>query len=147
VPYVPAKLSGGKDHPSVIVEAISMASVTPPNISYRPYLPLEIVTEGKLSSIQLERVIYAGQRHEQRLPDGARSAFFVGDGTGLGKGRILAGIFADNWFQGRQRALWLSVNNTLLESTLRDLRDLGVEMPLRKSTTTRQTEKSPCLAA
>jgi len=130
VPYVPAKLSGGEEHPSVIVEAISMASVTPPNITYRPHLPLEIVTEGKLSKIQLERVIYAGQRHEQRLPDGARSAFFVGDGTGLGKGRILAGIFADNWLQGRQRALWLSVNNTLLESTLRDLRDLGVEMPL-----------------
>ena len=107
-----------------------MASVTPPNVTYRPRLPLEVITEGKLSIIQLERVIYAGQRHEQRLPDGARGGFYVGDGTGVGKGRVLAGIIVDNWFQNRRRALWLSVNNDLLESTRRDLNDLGVRIPL-----------------
>ena len=69
-------------------------------------------------------MIYAGQRHEQRLPDGARGGFFVGDGTGLGKGRVLAGIIADNWNQNRQRALWFSVNNDLLESTRRDLHEV-----------------------
>lgn len=130
VPYVPAKITGGIAHPSNIVESASMASVTPPNITYRPRLPLEIVTEGKLSIIQLERVIYAGQRHEQRLPDGARGGFFVGDGTGVGKGRVLAGIIVDNWFQGRQHAIWFSVNNDLLDSTRRDLNDLGVHIPL-----------------
>src|SRR5207253_10130673 len=70
--------------------------------------------------------IYAGQRHEQRLPDGSRAGFFVGDGTGVGKGRVLAGIIADNWNQNRQRAIWLSVNNDLLESARRDLTDLGL---------------------
>jgi predicted RNA methylase len=130
VPYVSAKLQGGIQHPSIIVESASMASVTPPNITYRPRLPLEIITEGKLSDIQLERVIYAGQRHEQRLPDGARGGFFVGDGTGVGKGRVLAGIIVDNWFQGRQRAIWFSVNNDLIESTRRDLTDLAVPIPL-----------------
>ena len=45
---------------------------------------------------------------------------FVGDGTGVGKGRVLAGIIADNWNQDRQRAIWLSVNNDLLESARRD---------------------------
>ena len=132
VPYVPAKLKGGRPHPSVIVEAASMASVTPPNIAYRPQLPLEIVTEGKLSDIQLERVIYAGQRHEQRLADGARGGFYVGDGTGVGKGRVLAAIIVDNWLQGRRRALWLSVNNDLLESARRDLDDLSVQVPLAR---------------
>jgi hypothetical protein len=38
----------------------------------------------------------------------------------------------DNWFQGRQRAVWFSVNNDLLESTRRDLNDLGVKIPLAK---------------
>jgi hypothetical protein len=71
--FVPARLTGGKEHPSVIVEAASMASAAPPNITYRPHLPLEMVTEDKLSTIQMERVIYAGQRHEQRLADGARA--------------------------------------------------------------------------
>jgi hypothetical protein len=37
----------------------------------------------------------------------------------------LAGIIADNWYQGRRRALWLSVNNDLMPSTERDLRDIG----------------------
>src|SRR5437868_8918430 len=133
VPYVPAKVTGGKPHPAVIVESASMAAVVPPDITYKPHLAPEIVSEGRLSDIQLERVVYAGQRHEQRLPDGSRAGFFVGDGTGVGKGRILAGIIADNFNQGRERALWLSVNNDLLEATRRDLADLGLEsIPLAR---------------
>ncbi|MDQ3472899.1 MAG: strawberry notch family protein, partial [Acidobacteriota bacterium] len=120
-------------HPAVIVESSSMGAVVPPDITYRPHLAPEIVSEGRLSDIQLERVIYAGQRHEQRLADGSRAGFFVGDGTGVGKGRILAGIIADNFNQGRERALWLSVNNDLLEATRRDLTDLGLEsIPLSR---------------
>src|SRR5207244_4355723 len=30
VPYIPAKLKGGRPHPAVIVESASMAAVTPP---------------------------------------------------------------------------------------------------------------------
>src|SRR2546430_9279222 len=126
VSYAPAKLKGGRPHPAVIVESASMAAVVPPDITYKPHLAPEIVSEGRLSDIQLERVIYAGQRHEQRLPDGSRAGFFIGDGTGVGKGRILAGMIGDNGNQNRQRALWLSVNNDLLESARRDLTDVGL---------------------
>src|ERR1044071_1110716 len=55
VPYVPAKLKGGKPHPAVIVESASMAAVTPPDITYRPHLAAAIVSDGLLSDIQLER--------------------------------------------------------------------------------------------
>lgn len=130
--YTPARIKGGKPHPAMIVESASMAAVMPPDISYQPHLTHQIITEGKLSSIQLERIIYAGQRHEQRLPNASRGGFFVGDGTGVGKGRILAGIIIDNWNQQRQRALWVSVNNDLLEATRRDLTDLGVRIPLSR---------------
>ncbi|HST21598.1 MAG TPA: strawberry notch family protein, partial [Blastocatellia bacterium] len=133
VGYEPVKIKGGQPHPAQIVESSSMAAVLPPDITYRPHLAPQIISEGRLSAIQVERVIYAGQRHEQRLPDGSRAGFYVGDGTGVGKGRILAGIIADNWNQGRRRALWLSVNNDLLESTRRDLADLGLKrIPLAR---------------
>ena len=122
-----------KSDPAVIVESASMSAVTPPDITYRPHLAEDVISSGLLSDIQLERVIYAGQRHEQRLPDGSRAGFFVGDGTGVGKGRVLAGTIADNWNQARQRAIWLSVNNDLLESARRDLTDLNLScIPLAR---------------
>lgn len=124
-PYVAQRLTGGAAHPAEIVESASMAAVMPPVATYRPHLAPEVISEGRLSLIQLESVVYAGQRHEQRLANGARGGFFVGHSTGLGKGRILAAIIADNYNQGRKRALWLSVNNDLMPATQRDLTDIG----------------------
>jgi len=143
VQYKPAKLKGGKPHPGNIVESASMAAVDPPDITYRPKLDPKLVESGELSDLQIEAITYAGQRHEQRLPDGNRAGFFVGDGTGVGKGRILAGIALDNWNQGRRRVLWLSVNNDLLPSTKRDLTALGgKDIPLAKINDFAASEKS-----
>ncbi len=130
VSYVAAKIRGGRPHPADLVESASMAAVEPPDPTYVPYLEPTIIRDGVLSDVQLERVIYAGQRHEQLLADGARGGFYVGDGTGVGKGRVLAGIILDNWEQGRRRALWLSVNYDLVSSTARDLTALGGDVPL-----------------
>jgi hypothetical protein len=104
-----------------------MAAVEPPDITYKPKLDPKIIIDGKLSDLQYEAVIYAGQRHEQRLANGNRAGYFIGDGTGVGKGRELAGVALDNWNQGRKRILWLSVNNDLLPSAERDLTDLGAK--------------------
>jgi hypothetical protein len=125
VPYLSARLSGGIDHPAPLVETAAMAAVVPPPITYRPYLDPQLVINGALSNIQLERICYAGQRHSQRLSSGARAAYLLGDGTGFGKGRCLAGMIIDNHNQGRKRTLWLSISNQLLESTRRDLNDLN----------------------
>lgn len=125
VPYVSQRLHGGIDHPAPLVESAAMAAVIPPPITYRPHLDPQLVIDGALSNIQLERICYAGQRHSQRLATGARAAYLLGDGTGFGKGRCLAGMIIDNHNQGRQRTLWLSISNQLLESTRRDLKDLN----------------------
>ena len=41
-----------------------------------------------------------------------RRGWFLGDGTGAGKGRQVAGILLDNWLKGRRRAVWVSRNPT-----------------------------------
>ena len=67
----------------------------------------------------------AGQAHEQLLPSGQRKGYFIGDGTGVGKGRQLSGIIMDNFMQGRDKAVWISNSANLYEDAIRDWTDLG----------------------
>ncbi|MFX8125919.1 strawberry notch-like NTP hydrolase domain-containing protein, partial [Acinetobacter baumannii] len=56
-----------------------------------------------------------------------RRGWFLGDGTGAGKGRQVAGILLDNWFKGRRRAIWVSKSDKLIEDAQRDWSALGME--------------------
>lgn len=78
-----------------------------------------------LSRVQLEGVIYALQQHEKHLPRGDRAGFFIGDGTGVGKGRELAAIIWENWLRGRRKACWFTCNTDLAVDARRDLDDIG----------------------
>ncbi|HBR46821.1 MAG TPA: hypothetical protein DEA80_18200, partial [Afipia sp.] len=48
-----------------------------------------------------------------------RRGFFIGDGTGVGKGRESASIVLDNWMQGRRKAVWISKSDKLIEDAQR----------------------------
>lgn len=125
--YSPKKvhIAGAKKHPARLVESAAMAAVDPPDVTYTPHLPARIAQEGILSDAQLENVVYAGQAHEQKLPDGQRKGYFIGDGTGVGKGRQISGIIMDNFMQGRKKAVWISASAELINDAKRDWKDLG----------------------
>ena len=56
-----------------------------------------------------------------------RRGWFLGDGTGAGKGRQVAGILLDNWLKGRRRAVWISKSDKLIEDAQRDWSALAME--------------------
>ena len=144
--FVPWRLSrieipGAAGHPENLVETLAMASVLPPVPTYRPILPKRAFEA--LSDAQLEAIIQAGEAFERDLagtylPNKAgddlvenadghryRQGFFVGDGTGVGKGREGAGCIMDQWCKGRRRHLWISLNGPLLQDARRDWSALG----------------------
>jgi hypothetical protein len=124
-----------------------MAAVAPPRPSYRPHVPSRLLAAGILSDAQLESVVYAGEAHSGHLagsytvdetwdlvsaaPADAQNAvrfrrgWFLGDGTGAGKGRQVAGIILDNWLKGRCRAVWISKSDKLIEDAERDWTAVG----------------------
>ena len=82
-----AVVRGAQPHPANVVESTAMACVEPPDVTYHHHLPADVVIEGRVSTLQLEDLIYAGQATSALLPDGARKGHWNGDGTGIGKGR------------------------------------------------------------
>lgn len=125
--YTPTKLTvkNAKSHPADIVESSAMSAVSAPVLTYKPNIPQELIDSGKLSDIQLESISYAGQAFEQKLPNGQRKGFFIGDGTGVGKGRQIAGVILDNFNHGGKKALWISQASGLVEDARRDWKGLG----------------------
>lgn len=140
-------IEDAQPHPSLLVQSAAMASVAPPKPSYRPHVRKSWLVDGLLSEAQLESLIYAGEAHSANLSgwfklsehgdyliaarEGDadahqyRRGWYLGDGTGCGKGRQVAGIIADNWAKGRRRAVWISENDKLLEDARRDWAALG----------------------
>ena len=143
------RIPGAQPHPTRLVQSAAMASVASPKPSYRPHLSPNLIFDGLLSDAQIESVIYAGEAHCSYLagswtvdetwdvvsaaPEGAdnavrfRRGWFLGDGTGAGKGRQVAGIILDNWLKGRRRAVWISKSDKLIEDAQRDWSALGQE--------------------
>lgn len=145
LPYRPSRVAipSASPHPTPLVESLAMGSIAAPKPTHAPTLPTGLVANGALSEAQLETLIYAGSAFDRDLPGlfvatqegcelaaddaGARyrCGYFLGDGTGAGKGRQVAGLILDQWLRGNGRHIWLSKNETLLEDARRDWSALG----------------------
>jgi len=145
LPYRPSRIvfDAAGEHPTALVESVAMASIAMPVPNHVPQLPERIVSERRLSASQLETVVYAGHAWENYLPGKCRPAkegvtlvlhdegrlyrmgFFLGDGTGAGKGRQIAACILDQWLRGKRRHIWVSKNEPLLEDARRDWAALG----------------------
>jgi hypothetical protein len=145
LPYRPSRIriDGAAEHPTPLVESVAMGSITAPIPTEVPQLPAGLIENGGLSAAQAETLIYAASAHARDLPgkfhpedkgcalvsdaEGAayRMGYFLGDGTGAGKGRQVASVILDRWLRGERRHIWVSKNEALLEDARRDWTALG----------------------
>jgi hypothetical protein len=145
LPYRPSRITfeGAPVHPTPLVESVAMGSVAAPQPDVRPRLPAGWQANGLLSEAQCETLVYATQAFARDLPgqfkvsqegtslelseDGHsyRQGFFLGDGTGAGKGRQIAAVIMDRWLAGERRHVWITKNEALLEDARRDWEALG----------------------
>lgn len=145
LPYRPSRIAieGARDHPTPLVESVAMGSITAPVPEAVPQLPANLIPNGVLSAAQAETLIYAVSAHARNLAgryepedkgcslkasvDGLtyRMGYFLGDGTGAGKGRQVASVILDRWVRGERRHIWISKNEALLEDARRDWTALG----------------------
>ena len=150
-PWTPRciRIADAKPHPTSLVQSAAMASIRSPIPAWRPMLPSAVIDTGILSVAQLETIVLAGEAHahhlatpheieedwEQITPvdsDAAehavrfRRGFMIGDGTGTGKGREVAGVILDHWLRRDvRRHAWFSISAKLVEDARRDWSALG----------------------
>lgn len=124
------KIDGAQPHPGELVQSAAMAAMLPPKPTYTPNLPKAVIEMRNgigLSDAQLEAVVYAGQTFQEIRPNGERRGFFIGDGTGVGKGREIAGILLDHIRQGKKKHVWISEKSGLINDAKRDMRGVGAD--------------------
>ena len=56
-PYRPSKLRYGLAHPDPVVENATLAAVEPPDVTYNLAMPADIISEGRLSDLQVRFVL------------------------------------------------------------------------------------------
>jgi len=131
-----------RQHPEELLEAEAVRNVQLPDLDdLELSLPAQVVISGQLSAPQLQAVCYAARAFNKAVGGG----FLLGDGTGCGKGRVIAALMvhqATKPFAGgsaeriaeierrrchgrARRCLWVSSSRDLAKDAERDLGDIG----------------------
>jgi len=117
------------NHPSVLMES-SLLSAIPVNVDENQNLKC---VNNNLSSIQIETIgmiISSYGKYYQDIHYGkTRCGFYLGDGTGCGKGRVISGVINELKLTNNiQKAVWFSVSQDLEKDSQRDLNDVMCNM-------------------
>ena len=107
-------------HPTKVYETATLASVRAPDLRAHRHLD-KVLASADLSTFQKETVIRIAQGLN------ASHAFFLCDGTGLGKGRCLAATALVAHAAWHADVIWITANKRLEHETRRDLRAVGIE--------------------
>lgn len=106
-------------HPAKIVESKNLAATPSPMIDYQPSFSEQLKSNGNLSSFQQETIARICQSLQ------TCGAFLLADGTGTGKGRVLAGCALEYCIKNPEsRIIWVSVNKRLFQDAKRDIDSL-----------------------
>src|SRR3546814_20041243 len=79
-----------KEHPAKLIQSATLATVSPPFMSYRPKLPRRVISSGFISNATFEFIVAAGQAHSRHLPVAqanhgekpTHTGLFLAEGTG-----------------------------------------------------------------
>ncbi|CAL8120595.1 unnamed protein product [Orchesella dallaii] len=134
--YKPAFVDIGDPHPYPLCEGSVLSCVQPPPITYvlkmnpKFYRRDNPSSQAHLSDAQLEAIIYALQSHEKMITSYTllnlstaeyRQGFFLGDGTGTGKSRVLAGIIYESQLCGIKRTVYITACNLLFATVKEEI--------------------------
>ena len=109
-------------HPTHVCEPINLATAAQPPIKNNR---LSEETKG-LSTLQYETICRILDSFE------VRGAFLLGDATGVGKGRTIAGLIAELFRRDPcGRIMWVSANIRLRDDAAKELAAVGMEMDER----------------
>ena len=96
-----------KKHPSVVYESDHMNSVELPEIAINLKLkPYSSDFDNSISNVQMEAITYAiNTMYNKQSIENRSRGFFLGDGTGVGKSRSIAGILSELWMRKKEKHL------------------------------------------
>lgn len=122
VPWTPrdgSSVDPSRAHPTELCEPETLRLARPPAACFGAVEPHPALSQAQQEAVEL--ALCALRRH---------GAFVLGDGTGVGKGRTIAGI-ASHWraHHPGARVLWVSANGRLEAQAAEDLAALGLALP------------------
>lgn len=118
-------------HPSKLVESSLLSAI---KVTYDDRLLHDngVIQNKSVSSIQGDTILMILSKFTEYFEYesvNTRCGFFLGDGTGCGKGRIVAGLAKELCVsKNKRKAVWLSVSQDLEIDSKRDLDDVKSNM-------------------